>query len=231
MHRLQAVAHVRQRAADDHAHGVVEVGAAQLVLDGDRGDIVACRPGGGRRSGAVVGQGIQAFLTPPGAGIGTSSVAETLASRGLRGKARRASRPLAAKLLKGSRHMRANLLLTTALGIAALGLAACGDTEPTTPPAASTATSQTAPAPRGPGRRSRHDDRDGRRCADEQRRRGDRHSHPHPGAHRPADARPGRGPDARLARHPHPRRGRLQRRRLRERGRPHQSQTRRPTAC
>jgi FMN phosphatase YigB (HAD superfamily) len=28
MHRLQAVAHVGQRAADDHAHGVVEIGLA-----------------------------------------------------------------------------------------------------------------------------------------------------------------------------------------------------------
>lgn len=43
--------------------------------------------------------------------------------------------------------MRANHLLTTALGIGALGLAACGDNEPTTPPAASPASSQTAPTP------------------------------------------------------------------------------------
>ncbi len=43
--------------------------------------------------------------------------------------------------------MRANLLLTTALGIGALGLAACGDTEPTTPPTTATAPSETASAP------------------------------------------------------------------------------------
>jgi hypothetical protein len=36
MHRLQAVAHVGQRPAYDHAHGVIEVGLAQLVFDVDR---------------------------------------------------------------------------------------------------------------------------------------------------------------------------------------------------
>ena len=43
--------------------------------------------------------------------------------------------------------MRANLLLTTAMGIGALSLAACGDTEPTTPPADGAAPSETASAP------------------------------------------------------------------------------------
>ena len=43
--------------------------------------------------------------------------------------------------------MHANRLLTTAMGIGALSLAACGDTEPTTSPAAPTATSETASAP------------------------------------------------------------------------------------
>ena len=38
--RLEAVAHVRQGAADDHAHRVVEVGALQLLLDGDRDPIL-----------------------------------------------------------------------------------------------------------------------------------------------------------------------------------------------
>ena len=39
VHRLQAVAHVRQRAADDHAHGVIEIGAAHLLDDRDRIDV------------------------------------------------------------------------------------------------------------------------------------------------------------------------------------------------
>jgi hypothetical protein len=36
VYRLQAVAGVRQRPRDDHAHGVIEVGAAHLVGDLDR---------------------------------------------------------------------------------------------------------------------------------------------------------------------------------------------------
>jgi hypothetical protein len=36
VHRLQAVAHVRQRAPDDHAHGVVEIRLAHLVFEIDR---------------------------------------------------------------------------------------------------------------------------------------------------------------------------------------------------
>ena len=37
MHGLQAVAHVGQRAPDDHAHGIVEIGLPHLVfeIDGD----------------------------------------------------------------------------------------------------------------------------------------------------------------------------------------------------
>ena len=38
VHRLQAVAHVRQRPPHDDAHGVVEVGLLQLVLDIDGKD-------------------------------------------------------------------------------------------------------------------------------------------------------------------------------------------------
>ncbi|MNN58876.1 hypothetical protein D3C81_1739480 [compost metagenome] len=59
VNRLQTVARVRQGAADDDAHGVVEVGAFQLVLDRDDGDVA-----GRRRCGvvvAVVGQGNQAL--------------------------------------------------------------------------------------------------------------------------------------------------------------------------
>ena len=41
MHGLQTVARIRQGATDDHAHGVVDVGALQLVFDGDRGDAAA----------------------------------------------------------------------------------------------------------------------------------------------------------------------------------------------
>ncbi len=35
MHRLQTVANVGQRAADDHAHGVIEVRPLHLVFDVD----------------------------------------------------------------------------------------------------------------------------------------------------------------------------------------------------
>src|SRR5207237_2564172 len=34
--RFQAVAHVREGAPDDHAHGVIEVGAPHLLLEGNR---------------------------------------------------------------------------------------------------------------------------------------------------------------------------------------------------
>ena len=40
MHRLQAVADVGQRAADDHAHRVVEIRPAHLVFDVDRDDVL-----------------------------------------------------------------------------------------------------------------------------------------------------------------------------------------------
>ena len=42
---FQAVAHVGQRTADDHAHGVIEVRAAHLVLDGHRRDVERQRRG------------------------------------------------------------------------------------------------------------------------------------------------------------------------------------------
>ena len=38
MHRLEAVAHVRQRPSHDHAHGVTEVRLAHLVLEIDGQD-------------------------------------------------------------------------------------------------------------------------------------------------------------------------------------------------
>ena len=38
MHRLQPVAHVGQRTADDHAHRVIEIGALHLLDDGNRLD-------------------------------------------------------------------------------------------------------------------------------------------------------------------------------------------------
>jgi hypothetical protein len=39
VHGLEAVAHVGQGPPDDHAHGVVEIGLLQLVLDGDGGNL------------------------------------------------------------------------------------------------------------------------------------------------------------------------------------------------
>ena len=38
VYRFQAIAHVRQGAAHDHAHGVIKVGLLQLVLDIDGKD-------------------------------------------------------------------------------------------------------------------------------------------------------------------------------------------------
>ncbi len=35
MHGLEAVAHIRQRAAHDHAHGVIKIGPLHLLRDGD----------------------------------------------------------------------------------------------------------------------------------------------------------------------------------------------------
>ncbi len=66
VHRLQPVAHVGQRAADDDAHRVVEVGAAHLVGDGHGTHVRA-----GRRRGRVVvgriGQGSESgrYLSLP----------------------------------------------------------------------------------------------------------------------------------------------------------------------
>jgi hypothetical protein len=41
VHRLQAVAHVGEGPADDHAHRVVEVGRAHLLLEAARLDVAA----------------------------------------------------------------------------------------------------------------------------------------------------------------------------------------------
>ncbi len=44
VHGLEPVARVGQRARNDHAHGVIEIGALQLVLDRDVADARARRP-------------------------------------------------------------------------------------------------------------------------------------------------------------------------------------------
>src|SRR5690606_15817481 len=49
MNRRQAVANVRERAGDDHAQGVVEVGAAHLLLDRDGGLATARSPAAASR--------------------------------------------------------------------------------------------------------------------------------------------------------------------------------------
>src|SRR5260370_173916 len=51
VHRLQTVAHVGQRAADDHAHRVIEVAALHLLFDVDRDGQLAAGIGG--RAAAV----------------------------------------------------------------------------------------------------------------------------------------------------------------------------------
>ncbi|MGY4337636.1 hypothetical protein ACVWW3_002542 [Bradyrhizobium sp. LM2.9] len=43
MHRLEAVAGVRQRPRHDHAHGVIEIGLLHLLEDGDRANIRGLR--------------------------------------------------------------------------------------------------------------------------------------------------------------------------------------------
>jgi hypothetical protein len=40
MNRLEAIANVRKGAADDHAHGVIEVALAHLVFEVDRDDFL-----------------------------------------------------------------------------------------------------------------------------------------------------------------------------------------------
>ena len=58
VHGLQPVAHVGQRARDDHAHGVIEIAALHLLGDGDRPDVAraAIRWRTAARSLVVVGQ-------------------------------------------------------------------------------------------------------------------------------------------------------------------------------
>ena len=41
MHRLQAVADIGQRAADDHAHRVIEIRPPHLVFDVDGNDVLS----------------------------------------------------------------------------------------------------------------------------------------------------------------------------------------------
>ena len=64
MNGLEAVAHVGQGPAHDHAHRVVEVGLLHLVLDGDGRDVAF-----GRSRGR--GRGRQARAVGSGCGVGT----------------------------------------------------------------------------------------------------------------------------------------------------------------
>ena len=66
MHRLQAVAHVGQRAAHDHAHRVIEIAALHFVEDRDGLDVG--RPFG---PGPVVA-GVAQFVTSDSLGRGSS---------------------------------------------------------------------------------------------------------------------------------------------------------------
>ncbi len=72
VHRLQAVLHVRQGAPDDDAHGVIEVGALELVLDvrgnnfaGELGHAVAKLRNVGMESGAPGPPQTTLARTPP----------------------------------------------------------------------------------------------------------------------------------------------------------------------
>ncbi len=57
MHRLEAVARIRQRPRHDHAHGVIEVGALHLVQDGYGANIRGRRRLSGRRIFVVCQRG------------------------------------------------------------------------------------------------------------------------------------------------------------------------------
>ena len=37
MHRFETIPNIRQRPADDHAHGVIEIRSFHLIFDSDRG--------------------------------------------------------------------------------------------------------------------------------------------------------------------------------------------------
>ncbi len=67
VHRLEAVAHVRQRAPDDHAHGVVEVRAAHLLFEGDGQGFLGERIHGWAQS-KNGSDGSRAGAAPPAAG-------------------------------------------------------------------------------------------------------------------------------------------------------------------
>ena len=64
VHGLESIAHVGQRAADDHAHRVVEIRLAHLVFDRDRRDALVGGGGGlGAHGGGFPG------VSPGGAGL------------------------------------------------------------------------------------------------------------------------------------------------------------------
>ena len=70
MHRLQPVARVGQRARDDHAHRVIEIGAAHLLFDG-HGHLPLRRNGRGR--GGLIAHaclGLQRAVRVPGGRVG-----------------------------------------------------------------------------------------------------------------------------------------------------------------
>ena len=67
MHRLQPVAGIRQRARHDHAHGVVEVGAAHLLLDGHRLGVLGVT--GGNAVWGVAQTGLDSVVRTARAGM------------------------------------------------------------------------------------------------------------------------------------------------------------------
>ena len=74
MHRLETIAGVRQRPADDHRHGVVQEGALHLLLDLDDGHPQAVT---GRRVRGVWGvsfAGSACHFVHGGASVGGSEV-------------------------------------------------------------------------------------------------------------------------------------------------------------
>src|SRR5690606_14533063 len=80
MDRLEAVADVGERAAHDHAHGVIEVAAAHLVLEVDRDDFLGEL---GHRDPFEGGSGFRFRAPRTGYAGGRTEVTDSITSRSL----------------------------------------------------------------------------------------------------------------------------------------------------
>ena len=69
VHRLQAVAHVGERAADDHRHRVVEIRLAHLVFDVDLGAVGSPAEAAAGGGGGAAGGGLEGGTISSGIGL------------------------------------------------------------------------------------------------------------------------------------------------------------------